>query len=139
MEFLGNLIVFFMFACVVYGILLVLIPFILCAIMSNTKRSADLLAQILLLQINASKQADSDPSSIDNPPPTPTRTIGSFLVFEKPASAPSNTLHKKPAGPPPKSTTLKLGSTYNETDERINPGPEKDGNGPLHSEEPRSD
>jgi hypothetical protein len=125
----SDLIQYLMMACVVYGIILLWIPFILCAIMRNTRESADLLAQILLVQTKIFKESSSDPSSIDSPPPAPARTIGSFLVFEKPASAPSNTLPKKPAGKPPKSTTLKLGSTDNETDEGINLGPGKDGKG----------
>jgi hypothetical protein len=118
MEVFGGLFVLLWF---VYGILIFFIPFILYAIMSNTKRSADLLAQILLVQVKNFKEPSSDPGSIDSPPPAP-------VPLE-----PTRTRE------PLKFTTLKLGSTYNNTDEGLNPGPEKDGNGPLHPEEPRSD
>jgi hypothetical protein len=103
----------------VYGILIFFIPFILYAIMKNTKRSGDLLAQILLVQIKTFKESNSDPASTKNleTPALPRETLGSFL-FNKPASESLKPLHKEPARKPPKSTTLKLGSTYNETDQK---------------------
>jgi hypothetical protein len=117
MEFFGNLIVFFMFACVVYGIILFCIPFILCAIMGNTKRSADLLAQILLVQTKTFKEPNSDPSSIDSSPALPTRTLSSIRV-EKPASALPGKGHKEPAEESYNFTTQKWESTHNETDRK---------------------
>jgi hypothetical protein len=103
MEIIG----FLMFACVVYGIILVCIPFILYAIMSNTNRSADLLAQILLVQIKTFKESNSNPSSIDSSPALPTRTLGKG--------------HKEPAEESYNFTTQKWESTNNETDKKRNP------------------
>src|ERR1700692_899024 len=110
MVFGGLFLLLFWF---VYGILIFFIPFILYAIMKNTKRTADLLDQIKSLLPTPPKDLEA--------PALPRQTFGSFL-FEKPASAPSNTLHEA-AREPRKFTTLKLGSTYNETDEGIDPGP----------------
>ena len=102
---------------IVYGVLYFCTPFILYAIMKNTKQIADLLAQMKSFQ-----QTSPGSASTKNlaPPALPTRTLGSFLV-EKPASASSNKLHKEAAGEPPKFTTQKWGSTYNETDEKRDP------------------
>lgn len=46
MEIFGGLLLLWIILCWVYGILIFFIPFILYAIMKNTKRTADLLASL---------------------------------------------------------------------------------------------
>jgi hypothetical protein len=113
MEVFGGLFLLWTMVWVVYGILIFFIPFILYAIMKNTRRTVDLLEQIKSLQ-----QVSSVPGSPQNlaTPALPRETLGSFL-FNKPAGLPSDTPHNEPARIPPKSTSLKL-SSYVETDEK---------------------
>lgn len=120
MEVFGGLFLFWTMVWFVYGILIFFIPFILYAIMKNTKRSADLLAQILLVQIKTFKESNSDPASTKSleTPALPTRTLGSLLV-EKPASASSK--HAEGSGEFYNFATQKWESTYNETGEKRKP------------------
>jgi hypothetical protein len=92
--------------CVVYAICIFCF---LLALMDNTKRTNELLAQLVSFHL---------PPPVS--PPLPTRTLPPILV-RKPASAPPKTLHTEPAGEPPKFTAQKWGSTYNETDETKDP------------------
>jgi hypothetical protein len=109
----GFLMLLWMLFCCVYAILIFFIPFILYAIMKNTKRTADLLDQMRTFQ-----QAFHDPASIKRVTPSaaPTPNLGSLTV-EKPATKPANEVHDQPAVKPLKFTRLKLGSNCNETDE----------------------
>jgi hypothetical protein len=114
----GFLMLLWMLFCGVYAILIFFIPFILHAIMKNTKRTADLLDQMKSFQ-----QTFPGSTSIKGltPPALPTQTLGSPLV-EKPATKPSNKVHDQPTGKSLKFTGLKLGSTCNETDDENPPG-----------------
>jgi hypothetical protein len=104
-------------------------------IMTNTKRTNELLAKLISFE-----DPSPDPASTKSfvRPPLPRRTLDSVPVEEL-GSISFTQLHKEPAREPRKFTTLKFGSAHNETDEEIEPEPGKDGNGPLHPEQPRSD
>jgi ABC-type transport system involved in multi-copper enzyme maturation permease subunit len=64
----GFALMLWMLFCVVYAILLFCIPFILYGIMKNTKRTADLLAEIRAFQERPIGQSLANTS----PPPLPT-------------------------------------------------------------------
>ena len=72
--------------CALYGILLFFVPFILWAIMRNTRRTAELLAQI------KASQSPALPTPVSTPLPLPVSTP---LPPNEPASASANVLSRK--------------------------------------------